>query len=93
LKTLLDEGGNSQISHSLPEFCLLSAGTDGEDGNTTAAGAIVDGEFIRRCRNLRLDPTPYLRANDANRFFTEQGGLLTTGPTGTNVGDLRILLL
>lgn len=93
LKTLLDEGGNSQISDSLPDFCLLSAGTDGEDGNTTAAGAIVDGEFIRRCRNLRLDPTPYLRANDANRFFTEQSGLLTTGPTGTNVGDLRILLL
>ena len=92
LKTLL-ESRNRQINDSLPDFCLLSAGTDGEDGNTTAAGAVVDGEFMRRCRNLRLDPTPYLEANDANRFFTEQGGLLSTGPTGTNVGDLRILLL
>lgn len=93
LKTLLEAGRNRQTGDSLPDFCLLSAGTDGEDGNTTAAGAIVDGEFIRRCRNLRLDPTPYLQANDANRFFIEQRGLLSTGPTGTNVGDLRILLV
>lgn len=93
VKTLLESVRNRQISGSSPDFCLLSAGTDGEDGNTTAAGAIVDGEFIRRCLELRLDPTPYLRANDANRFFLEQGGLLSTGPTGTNVGDLRILLL
>jgi glycerate-2-kinase len=92
-KTLLESGPNRQTSDSMPDFSLLSAGTDGEDGNTTAAGAIIDGEFIRRCRNLRLDPTPYLDANDANRFFTEQGGLLSTGPTGTNVGDLRILLV
>lgn len=92
-KTLLESGPNRQTSDSMPDFSLLSAGTDGEDGNTTAAGAIIDGEFIRRCRNLRLDPTPYLEANDANRFFTEQGGLLSTGPTGTNVGDLRILLV
>lgn len=93
MKTLLESGPKPQTSDSMPDFCLLSAGTDGEDGNTTVAGAIIDGEFIRRCRNLRLDPTPYLLANDANRFFTEQGGLLSTGPTGTNVGDLRILLV
>lgn len=93
LKAMLGEEQRSQISDSLPDFCLLSAGTDGEDGNTTAAGATVDGEFIRRCRKLRLDPTPYLQANDAYRFFLEQGGLVSTGPTGTNVGDLRILLL
>jgi glycerate 2-kinase len=93
MKTLLEPSRNHQTNGSSPDFCLLSAGTDGEDGNTTAAGAIVDGEFIRRCRNLRLDLTPYLKANDANRFFIEQGGLLSTGPTGTNVGDLRILLV
>lgn len=93
VKTLLEADRNLQTRDSWPDFCLLSAGTDGEDGNTTAAGAVVDGEFIRRCSNLTLDPTPYLHANDANRFFVEQGGLVSTGPTGTNVGDLRILLV
>lgn len=80
------------LAGQLTDFCLLSAGTDGEDGTTTAAGARIDGDFIRHCRDLRLDPTPYLQANDSYRFFTEAGGLLLTGPTGTNVGDLRIAL-
>jgi len=80
-------------SVSLPsDFCLLSAGTDGEDGTTTAAGARIDGDFITHCRDLRLDPTPYLQGNDSYRFFAHAGGLVLTGPTGTNVGDLRVVL-
>ncbi|MFN6110091.1 MAG: glycerate kinase [Planctomycetota bacterium] len=76
----------------LNDFCLLSAGTDGEDGTTTVAGARIDGDFIRHCRELRLDPTPYLATNNSHQFFSEAGGLLLTGPTGTNVGDLRIVI-
>ncbi len=77
---------------SVPDLALLSGGTDGEDGTTTAAGALIDGEFIAHCRALRLDPTPYLKANDSFHFFSEHGGLLMTGLTGTNVGDLRVAL-
>lgn len=80
------------VTESRADFCLLSAGTDGEDGSTTAAGAFIDGKYLQHCRELRLDPTPYLRTNDSHRFFQTHGGLFLTGPTGTNVGDLRIVL-
>lgn len=93
LEFLAGRLGNGQTAGKFPDFCLLSAGTDGEDGNTTVAGAIIDGEFIARCLALRLDPTPYLGGNDAYHFFETHGGLVRTGPTGTNVGDLRILLV
>lgn len=72
---------------------LLSAGTDGTDGPTDAAGAIVDGRTARRAREMGLDPVDYLHRNDSYHFFREVGGLLITGPTGTNVMDLQILLL
>lgn len=92
LESLTERLKNRQLAGKSPDFCLLSAGTDGEDGNTTAAGAIIDGEFIARCLSLRLDPTPYLAGNDAFHFFESHGGVVWTGPTGTNVGDLRIIL-
>jgi hydroxypyruvate reductase len=75
-------------------FCniaLVSAGTDGEDGPTDAAGAIVDEEIIARANQLGLDAADYLKRNDAYRFFEPLGGLLKTGPTHTNVGDLRVV--
>lgn len=72
---------------------ILSGGTDGEDGPTDAAGAWVDGEIHRRARQLNLDATDYLRRNDAYSFFEQTGGLLMTGPTGTNVCDIRISLI
>ena len=75
------------------EFCLLSGGTDGEDGPTDAAGAWLDGELMQRSAALGLDPAPYLERNDAYHFFRQTGGLLQTGPTGTNVCDLRVGLL
>ena len=70
---------------------LLSAGTDGSDGPTDAAGALVDGETIPladKDRALR-----FLENNDSYTFFKENGGLFITGPTGTNVMDLQILLV
>jgi hydroxypyruvate reductase len=72
-------------------IALVSAGTDGEDGPTAAAGAIVDADTIARARQLGLQAEDYLQRNDAYRFFASVGGLLTTGPTHTNVGDLRVV--
>ncbi|MBN2399146.1 MAG: glycerate kinase [Candidatus Aminicenantes bacterium] len=78
---------------------LLSAGTDGTDGPTDAAGAIVDGTIAVRARELGLDPGAYLANNDSYTFFAAfdaRGGThnhLLTGPTGTNVMDVQIVLV
>jgi hydroxypyruvate reductase len=80
------------ISQSLP-LTLLSGGTDGEDGPTDAAGAILDSETIARMRAANLDPADYLRRNDAYSFFNAIGGLIKTGPTHTNVCDVRVVVV
>ncbi|NTV54796.1 MAG: glycerate kinase, partial [Syntrophaceae bacterium] len=72
---------------------FLSAGTDGTDGPTDAAGAAADGKTIPKARTLGLDPKAYLDNNDSYRFFEKTGGLFKTGPTGTNVMDLQIILI
>jgi glycerate 2-kinase len=78
---------------------LLSAGTDGTDGPTDAAGAIVDGATAPRARSLGIDPVRYLDYNDSYSFFKQfdalsgDGSHVITGPTGTNVMDLQIMLL
>ena len=72
---------------------LLSAGTDGTDGPTDAAGAIVNGDTIQKARSLSLDPVAYLKNNDSYNFFSKIGEFLITGPTGTNVMDLQIILI
>ncbi len=72
---------------------FLSAGTDGTDGPTEAAGAIVDGETVRRARKDGLDPTEYLCKNDSYNFFSKEGGLFVTGPTGTNVMDIQLAVI
>ncbi len=74
-------------------FVLASVGTDGVDGPTDAAGAIVDAATIERARAAGLDPAEFLNDNNAYAFFDAMGDLIHTGPTGTNVGDLQILLL
>ncbi len=74
----------------LPNAIVLSAGTDGSDGPTDAAGAIADGGTVARA--LPLEARKFLDANDSYHFFESAGGLIKTGPTGTNVMDLRILL-
>ena len=72
---------------------FASVGTDGVDGPTDAAGAIVDPTTIDRARAARLDPAAYLSDNNAYALFDRLGDLVRTGPTGTNVGDLQVILL
>jgi hydroxypyruvate reductase/glycerate 2-kinase len=72
---------------------LLSAGTDGVDGGTNAAGAIVDGKTIKRARKKGLDPDAYLKNNDSYNFFNKLNALYVTGPTGTNVMDIQVMVL
>lgn len=78
---------------------LLSAGTDGGDGPTDAAGAVVDGNTATRARSLGLEPLHYLDQNDSYAFFQQFDTMadanthLKTGPTGTNVMDMQIVLL
>jgi len=72
---------------------LLSGGTDGTDGPTDATGAVADHTTVQRGKSLGLDPNFYLENNDAYPFFEKLGDLLITGPTHTNVMDVRILLV
>ncbi len=75
------------------EILMMSAGTDGTDGPTDAAGAFADGKTVNRAKTMGLDPWSFLKENDSYTFFQKIGDLLTTGPTGTNVMDLRIMLI
>ncbi len=72
---------------------ILSGGTDGTDGPTDAAGAVADGTTMQRARGAGLDASKYLDDNNAYPFFQELGDLLMTGPTLTNVMDLRVILV
>ncbi len=72
---------------------LLSAGTDGTDGPTDAAGAIVDGKTVEKARAMGLDPEKYLDNNDTYNFFRKIDMLHITGPTGTNVMDIQIMII
>lgn len=73
-------------------IAVLSAGTDGIDGVSPAAGAVVDGTTIERARAAGLDPAEHLRAFNSFPLFEKLGDTIHTGPTGTNVRDLRVLL-
>jgi glycerate 2-kinase len=72
---------------------FLSAGTDGIDGNSEAAGAIVDYGSYYKIQSLGLRIDGYLQNNDSNSLFEQTGDLIITGPTGTNVMDMTILLI
>lgn len=74
-------------------IALLSAGTDGTDGPTDAAGAIVDGQSAVIAQQEGYDMKVYLNNNDSYSFFEKTEGLLVTGPTGTNVMDIQIVLI
>lgn len=93
-------GGRNQelVLAAVPELrgrriVLLSAGTDGRDGLTDAAGAIADGESSGRSSLLNLDPLHYLARNDSHAFFREMGDTVVTGPTGTNVMDIQVIVV
>jgi len=76
----------------LPGVVMLSAGTDGTDGPTEAAGAVCDGATVQKARAAGLDAALYLAENDSYHFFARSGNLVVTGPTYTNVMDLRLIL-
>lgn len=75
----------------LENVALVALATDGDDGPTDAAGAVVSGASLRRARALGLDPAAHLARNDAYPFFAALGDLLRPGPSGTNVNDLAFL--
>jgi hydroxypyruvate reductase len=74
------------------KVAVLSAGTDGIDGNSSGAGAVADGETSKRAREAKLDRQDFFRRSDAFTFFSQLGDAVLTGPTGNNLRDLRILL-
>ncbi len=75
------------------DVAFLSGGTDGEDGPTDAAGAFFDAGILRAARAQGLSPPEFLARNDAYRFFAPLDALLKTGPTHTNVCDLRVVVV
>ena len=74
-------------------IAFLSGGTDGEDGPTDAAGAVADVDLIERAKSDGMSPKEFLAINNSYSFFEQVGGLLKTGPTHTNVMDLRVVLI
>jgi hydroxypyruvate reductase len=74
------------------DLVIFSAGTDGTDGPTDAAGAVADGETYPRAKQAGLDPCGALEDNDSYHFFEGLGDLIKTGPTLTNVMDITLLL-
>jgi hydroxypyruvate reductase len=74
------------------KIVVLSAGTDGIDGNSPAAGAVADGETLEMARAIGLDPADVFRRSDAFTFFARLDEVIVTGPTGNNLRDLRILI-
>ena len=98
LQTFLDEHADclragTAAAHPLEGIALLSGGTDGEDGPTDAAGAVVDAQLVAAMTARGLRPAEFLRRNDAYRFFERLGGLIKTGPTHTNVCDVRVVVV
>jgi hydroxypyruvate reductase len=86
----LDRLGKAQSSPV--HMVTLSAGTDGIDGNSPAAGAIADETTVERARSIHLDASHFLAASDAYSFFRALDDAILSGETGTNVRDLRIML-
>jgi hydroxypyruvate reductase len=71
---------------------VLSAGTDGIDGNSPAAGAVADGDTLQRALASGFEPADFQKRSDAFTFFESLGDAIVTGPTGNNLRDLRILI-
>jgi len=90
----LEEWGFGEVDGGAgSDWLVASVGTDGIDGGTEAAGAWAGPETIAAATRLGLRAGPYLDDNDSYHYFQKAGGLVLTGPTGTNVMDLRLMLL
>ena len=81
------------IDDAAAGLAILSGGTDGEDGPTDAAGAVLTAKILSMARNLGLDPADFLARNDAYSFFEPLDALIKTGPTHTNVCDVRVVVV
>ena len=77
----------------LDNVVVFSGATDGTDGPTNCAGAVTDGLTVKKAVDLGMNPLEYLMNNDSYHFFLNMGDLITTGPTNTNVMDIRIILV
>lgn len=78
---------------ALDGVVVASLTTDGVDGPTDAAGAIVDGKTLVKAREMGLAPEKFLAENDSYHFFSKLGDLIMTGPTGTNVNDISLIVV
>ncbi|MHA1833599.1 MAG: glycerate kinase type-2 family protein, partial [Candidatus Baldrarchaeia archaeon] len=85
--------GSALKISGLNGIVIASVGTDGKDGTSDAAGAIVDGQTLKRAQKLGLDATKYLANNNSYMFFKKLGDAIFTGTTGTNVNDLIIIVV
>ncbi len=85
LEKLADDGARG--------MAILSGGTDGEDGPTDAAGALLDADVLAAAKEHQLAPADYLARNDAYNFFRPLDALIRTGPTHTNVCDVRVVVV
>lgn len=83
----------ARLKQHKKEICFLSAGTDGIDGPTDAAGAVVTNKTYSEAEEAGIDPMQYLRENDSYHFFEKAGGHIKPGPTGNNLMDLQITLV
>lgn len=83
----------AKLIEDLPAITFLSGGTDGTDGPTDAAGAVVDSYTSKNASSLNLNMDQYINNCDSYHFFMQEGGLITTGPTQTNVMDLMVVLI
>jgi glycerate 2-kinase len=92
LACALELGGHDGAAEPAQPIVVLSAGSDGIDGNSDAAGAIADATTVGRSQALGIDPASALARFDAYPLFTALGDTLVTGPTDNNLRDLRILL-
>lgn len=95
LSILTDILADSTLAERLNRyaFAILSGGTDGTDGPTDAAGAVLDNRLLNEIREKGPDPIPYFDNQDAYHFFGQAGGLVKTGPTQTNVMDLVVIAM
>ncbi|MDH5753655.1 MAG: glycerate kinase [Candidatus Bathyarchaeota archaeon] len=78
---------------SMNGVVVASLSTDGVDGPTDAAGAIIDGKTLTRAAKMKLNPEEFLAENDSYNFFSRLGDLIFTGPTGTNVNDVSVIVV
>ncbi len=85
--------GQPKTANPLTGMVVMAGGTDGEDGPTDAAGAFIDAAVVEKQFRRQLDPPSYLANNDAYHFFQQVDSLVKTGPTHTNVCDLRVVLV